>query len=146
VVRPWKAWAKKLRWQPRTGCNDVNAISLQPFLGHHLWFPNFFHPGFLGKHYYQDWTGVWTGILIQHIQYSPTLIQVRKPVSWKYSIRTFRILTANTDIQYATTTYYYAIVFKYRRKQSLYSSALEHKCERPILNYYVWNAWFVAVK
>jgi len=28
-----------------------------------------------------DWSLGWTGILIQHVQYSPTLIQVRKPVS-----------------------------------------------------------------
>jgi len=28
----------------------------------------------------------YTGILIQHVQYSPTLIQVHKPVSLKHSI------------------------------------------------------------
>jgi len=36
----------------------------------------------------------WTGILIQHVQCSPTLIQVHKRVSWKHSNRMFRIIRA----------------------------------------------------
>jgi len=57
----------------------------------------------------------WTGILIQHVQYSPTLIHVHKPVSWKHSNKTFRILTANTDIHYHHQ--HYAIMLKYWRNQ-----------------------------
>jgi len=62
----------------------------------------------------------WTGILIQHVQCSPTLIQVCE------------LVLENTLIERSEYWYtlpppaiccYYAIMLKYRRKQSLYSIA-----------------------